>query len=136
MHIGNRSEKLPTNSVTLLRRDNTTHTALRLGNIAFTSGYQMDVSVEDSLSCITADIDANIEARYRHILFHYVSALLRKEVVYRVEFRLPNIEIVGNVPLGDDQRMQRRNGKPVAYGVPSRCGLVERRGLAGERQAC
>jgi hypothetical protein len=72
--------------------------------------------MENRLASITTSVDANIETSHLFILLHNVRALLLEHTMDSVEFRLIELEIIGDVPLGNNERMQRSDRKSVADG--------------------
>ena len=101
-------------SVFLLRGKDATHSPARIGDITFAPWDQMHMHMKDGLTGIRADIHTDVEAGGRLILSQDVRALLVQHAVDRIQFGLVKVEIVGDMALWDDKRMQRRDRKPVA----------------------
>ena len=76
----------------------------------------MDVHMENGLTGRRASVHTNVEAVHIWIIGRDALPQLSEHRVDRVYFRLVQVKIISNVPLGNDQRMHFGDGEGIMYG--------------------
>jgi hypothetical protein len=88
--------------------------ALRFRNIAGSSRYQVDKTMGDRLARGGADVYADVEAFHSGIPGNNIIAKLAQKFVDGQYLREVQIEIHGNMPTGQNERMEGRHGMSIS----------------------
>jgi len=80
-----------------------------IAHVARAAGNQVNMAVKDRLSRRFSAVNADIEALYERIAFLRLLLQLLQKEMNGVEFRLPKIEVFGNVPLREDEHVAGRH---------------------------
>lgn len=100
----------------------TTHTTLWIWHITFISRYQVHVAMEHALACSFVYVYTNIIA-VRMESFIYLLFNVLQNYIHGLTLMVSQVEIVGNMPLGDDKRMAWADGIAIVESNTS-CGLA------------
>jgi hypothetical protein len=94
-----------------------TDTAPGLRDIASAAGDEVDVRMEDGLSCRLARIDADVEGYDRGVFSQDRFPLLVDQLVAGHYLLLRHGEVIDDVALWNDEGVSRRDGKGVPEGT-------------------
>lgn len=101
-------------SVRLLPGNDAPDPAARVRHIAVPPRDQVDVTVKEGLARSLADIDPDIETGDGRVLRNDAAPDLVEQSMHRIAFLAIDIEIAGDVPPRQDQRMQRCDRRSIA----------------------
>lgn len=92
----------------LFVRNNTSHSAFGIGYVARIAWDDVHVAMEDGLPGGFAHVDAHVKAVWVETLVNLMPDILQHDV-HGLALVIGQVEVGGDVPLGDDKRMTRRN---------------------------
>ena len=94
--------------VLLLTRNNTSYAAFGIRNIAFISWNQVHVTMKYRLPSGFVDIDADVIAIRMKTFVNFLLHILQHDV-HGLTLMVRQVEVGGDVPFGNDERMTRRD---------------------------
>src|SRR5690606_10280465 len=125
-----RPDAAPRSSVDPLSRDNVTHPAARIRDVARAARNQMQVTVEYRLPRCASGVGADVESLDGRVALEYERTGLAHERVARKHFLPGKIEPVDRVAARDHERVELDHG----IGIPERvCERVLQEGPPGPR---
>ena len=91
------------------------NTAFGIGHVAFVSGDDVHVAMEDGLPGGLANVDTDVVAVGVKTLVNLLPDILQHDV-HGLALVVGQVEVGSDVPLGDDERMTGRDGIAVVEG--------------------